>query len=37
MWVALRSLKFFKEIGENGTRGHGRMFASACGKQKKVS
>ena len=26
---------FFKEISKNGKRGHGRMFASAKGKQKK--
>ena len=32
LWVVLSSL-FFKEIWENGTRGHGRMFASARGKQ----
>ena len=34
LWVVLSSL-FFKEIWKNGTRGHGRMFASAKGKQRK--
>ena len=34
LWVILSSL-FFKEICENGTRGHGRMFSSAKGKQQK--
>ena len=34
LWVILSSL-FFKEIWKNGTRGHGRMFASAKGKQEK--
>ena len=34
LWVVLSSL-FFKEIWKNGTRGHGRMFASAKGKQQK--
>ena len=34
VWVILSSL-FFKEISKNGTRGHGRMFASAKGKQQK--
>ena len=32
LWVVLSSL-FFKEISKNGTRGHGRMFARAKGKQ----
>ena len=32
--VVLSSL-FSKEIWKNGTRGHGRMFASAKGKQQK--
>jgi len=32
LWVVLRSL-FFKEIWKNGTRGCGRMFARAKGKQ----
>ena len=32
LWVVLNSL-FFKEISNNGKRGHGRMFASAKGKQ----
>ena len=34
LWVVLSSL-FFKEIWKNETRGHGRMFASAKGKQQK--
>ena len=34
LWMILSSL-FFKEIWKNGTRGHGRMFASAKGKQQK--
>ena len=34
LWVVLSSL-FFKEIWKNGTRGQGRMFASAKGKQRK--
>ena len=34
LWVVLSSL-FFKEIWKNGTRGHGRMFARAKGKQQK--
>ena len=35
LWVVLRSLKFFKEIWTNGTRGHRHMFVSAKGKQQK--
>ena len=31
LWVVL-SLLFFKEIWENGTSGHGRLFVSAKGK-----
>ena len=34
LWVVFSSL-FFKEICQNGLRGHGRMFASAKGKQQK--
>ena len=34
LWVFLSSL-FVKEIWKNGMRGHGRMFASAEGKQRK--
>lgn len=34
LWVVLSSL-FFKEILNNGERGHGRMFVSAKGKQQK--
>ena len=34
LWVVLSSL-FFKEIWENGTRGHGNMSESAKGKQQK--
>ena len=34
LWVILSSL-FFKEISKNGRRVHGRMFASAEGKQQK--
>ena len=34
LWVVLSALSF-KEIGKNGTRGHGHMFASAKGKQQK--
>ena len=34
LWVVFSTL-FFKEISKNGTRGHGRMFASAKGKQQK--
>ena len=34
LWVVLSSLSF-KEIWKNVTRGHGRMFASARGKQQK--
>ena len=34
LWVVLSSLSF-KEIWKNDTRGHGRMFASAKGKQQK--
>ena len=34
LWVILSSL-FFKEISKNGTRGHGRMFERAKGKQQK--
>ena len=34
LWVVFSSL-FFKEISNNGKRGHGRMFASAKGKQQK--
>ena len=36
LWVVLSS-KFFKEIWKNGTRGHGRIFARAKGKQQKPS
>ena len=32
LWVVFSSL-FFKEISNNGKRGHGRTFASAKGKQ----
>ena len=32
LWVVFNSL-FFKEISNNGKGGHGRMFASAKGKQ----
>ena len=37
LWVVLSSLGGFEftEIWKNGTRGHGRMFASAKGKQQK--
>ena len=34
LWVVLSSL-FFKEIWKNDRRDHGRMFASAKGKQQK--
>ena len=34
LWVVLSSL-FFKEILNNGERGHGRMFVSAKGEQQK--
>ena len=34
LWVVFSSL-FFKQISKNGKRGHGRMFASAKGKQQK--
>ena len=34
LWVVFSSL-FFKEISKNGKKGHGRMFASAKGKQQK--
>ena len=34
LWVVLSSL-FLKGIWKNGTRGHGRMFESAKGKQQK--
>ena len=34
LWVILSSL-FFKEISKNRRRVHGRMFASAEGKQQK--
>ena len=34
LWVVLSAL-LSKEIGKNGTRGHGHMFASAGGKQQK--
>ena len=34
LWVVLNSL-FFKEVGKNDTRGHGRMFAGAKRKQQK--
>ena len=34
LWVVFSSL-YLKEISKNGTRGHGRMFASASGKQQK--
>ena len=32
LWIVFRSL-FFKELSKNGTRGHGRVFAIAKGKQ----
>ena len=34
LWVVFSSL-VFKEISKNGKKGHGRMFASAKGKQQK--
>ena len=34
LWVILSPL-FFKEISKNGTRNHGRMFASGKGKEQK--
>ena len=34
LWVVFSSL-FFKEISKNGKKFHGRMFASAKGKQQK--
>ena len=34
LWVVFSSL-FFKQISKNGKRGHGHMFASVKGKQKK--
>ena len=36
LWMVLLSLKFFKEIWKNGTRGHGPRFAIVKGKQRKL-